>query len=115
VTIKIRTKSGKWLTAKAFPTSHPKLFITPERERGLRPDLRPMKRGRFSRYEFTITHRPSGYSIVPWPLELDAARRLGELFAKSKIPWEKLRSKRDALRYGRQHAAVMKNFLKIPR
>ena len=108
--IKIRLKSGKWLTAPAYPTSHPKLFVTPERERSIRADLKPSQRGRFLDDTWTVTHGPSGYSIVFGTYSLDEAQRLAELFARSAIPWEQLRSKRQAKKYARQHKAAMKRF-----
>lgn len=105
--IKIRTKSG-WIDAKAYPTSHPCLFITPECCR-----LGPGRKRWFSKDEYTITHRPSGNAIVFGVFELDECRRLAELFAKSSIPWRELRSQKDAKKYARQHKTVMRKFMKV--
>jgi hypothetical protein len=117
--IKIRVKSGKWIDAPAFPTSHPALFVTPERYRELKDwtDARGKLRfkhgrARFLKDQWTITHRPSGYSIIFGTFELEEARKLAELFAKSSIPWKKLRSKRDAKQYARQHRAIMRKFFR---
>jgi len=108
--IKIHTKSGRWLLAKAITTSSPELFLTPERIRDLRADGKPSTRGRFSKDSWTITHRRSGYSIVFGDYTLEEASRLAELFAACSIPWEKLRSKRAAKSYSRQHRKVMEKF-----
>lgn len=112
VKIKIRLKSGKWLSTKAHPTSHPKLFVTQERYRPLTASGKPAKRGTFLEDQWTITHRPSGYSILWGTYELTEARDLAELFANSSIPWEELRSKRDAKKHTRQYKAVLRKFYK---
>lgn len=102
--IKIRLKSGKWLPSRAYPTSHPQLFVTPLYAAG------KSKQPRFFKHKWTITHKRSGYSIISGAFTIAAARALAELFAESSIPWERLRSQRDAVRYREQHHAVMRKF-----
>ena len=47
--IKIYVKAGKWVVAKALPTSHPQQLVPP-----VRTDDKPTKRGAFSEHEWTI-------------------------------------------------------------
>lgn len=104
--IKIRLHSGKRINALAFPTSHPLLFVTPERIKGT---FSPTGRGYFSENCWAITHKPSGYA-VSYVETVDDAQILARFLGESGIPWEKLRSKKQAREYSRQFSLAKARF-----
>ena len=105
--IKIRQKNGTRIWARAIATESPYLFITPARERDIMPNLRPAKRGRFLKDTWTITHKPSGYGVCHMA-DIEGIKKLAALFSKSKIPWARLRSKKDAAAWAKEYNRVMR-------
>lgn len=109
--IKIRHHDGTRVWATAAPTPHRLLFITPARVNIIGKGGNLTKRRRFSDSEWTITHRPTGYAVAH-SCDLEELKRIAARLAASKIPWEKLRSRKDAKQYSRLYRqAVSGDFL----
>lgn len=106
--IKIRLHSGRRLWAKAFPTVHPLLFITPAY---IKKEYTSTGRSHFSDCEFVITHKRTGYDVCTGTLgDFEHARLFAKFLAESGIPWEKLKSKKDSDRYKTVYAAAKEKF-----
>lgn len=107
--IKIRLHSGERIPATAFPTSHPLLYITPVR---IKKEFSPTGRARWSEDEWAITHKPTGYAVAHAD-DFTDVKRLAELLARSGIPWEKLRSRKDAKRYSKKRERALVEFYRV--
>jgi hypothetical protein len=104
--IKIRLHSGKRISSIALPTVHPLLFVTPQR---LKAHASPTGRAQFNEDFWAITHKPTGYAVV-YTASAEEGKQLAGMLGQSKIPWEKLRSKKDAHIYASEFERVMKEF-----
>jgi hypothetical protein len=107
--IKIRLHSGKRILARAFPTSHPLLFVTPVR---VKKEFSPTGYAYWSEDEWAITHKPTGYAVA-YADEFADAREIANLLGASGIPWEKLRSRKDSKRYSDKREQALNTFYAV--
>ena len=101
--IKIHLRTNKWVYAPAIPTSHPQLFVTPERI------MIGKNKSHFSKDRYTVTHKRTGFSITG-EFSRDEAIRCAEFLARSDIPWEKIRFLKQVPQYQAKFEKAMQSF-----
>lgn len=99
-TFRLRRKNGSWMSIKAFTTKNPLMFIH-------RDVLRTADGEEYeSDKMWTLSHKPSGYAIKRATSKAKL-QNLAILFMNSNIPFNKIRSKREAQRYQKEYERIL--------